>query len=300
MITSFATGKRSLEKAKTITRFLYYFLAFRSLSILFGRGQYASQEGNFSPIWSIKWAELLNFPDVINIIVFFFLISAFVGALFNQLRVGRVIAFLGVFQLHAFLSSFIQVDHQWYPWLYVTFLLIFLPDAPAQEYSFEKRKKFLLVFFGAQAAIFTIYSMAGFGKTYGAIEQFLQGGVHAFAPEALALHIAHWLVANNSTSLVGSFIIAHPLVGWPFFVGSIYLLLFSLWAVFKPSLHRLWAFGLLLYHIGVYAAMNISFLGSPLLLLLLFFDSPFKKRGVKWKEIILDLPLFGWLLRRLN
>jgi len=50
---------------------------------------------------------------------------------------------LAIFQVHALLSSFVQVDHHWYPWLYVSFLLIFLPDIfIKKEQSLEERKNF--------------------------------------------------------------------------------------------------------------------------------------------------------------
>ncbi|MCH7883372.1 hypothetical protein IIA95_03075 [Patescibacteria group bacterium] len=299
-IESFAQEYKPFEKAKNIVRYLYYFLAFQSLAMLKGLERNFPNEENFSPIWSIAWADFLNFNDTVNIVRFFFLVSAFIGAFFYRHRIGRIIVFLGIFQLHAFLSSFVSPDHNWYPWLYVSFLLIFLPDTRQKEKPlFKERKKFLLVFLSLQAAIFFIYTMAGVSKVYNAINQFLAGEVHAFAREAFALHIAHWLSATDSTSLLGPFIIQHPWIGWPFFIGSIYLQFFALWIIFKPSLHKLWAFGLILIHIGTYVTMDILFLSSSIFLLFLFFDSPFRKPNITWREITLDLPLFGWAFRYL-
>lgn len=298
-LESFAKEERPLEKAKNIVRYLYYFLALKSTTMLFAGDTYFGASENFSPVWSTLWVNLLSPADAITIIQFFFLASAFIGSFFYWNRIARIIAFLGVFELHALLSSFgIEVDHAWYPWLFVTFFLIFLPDTRAQtRHSLEGRKKFLLVFLAVQASVFFTYSMSGFGKIYGAINQIIDGGIHAFAPEALALHVAHWLASTDSVSLLGPFIIDHPWFGWPLFVGTIYLQFFALWILFKPSLHKLWAAGLVFSHIGIYVIMGLTYLSSAPLLILLFFDSPFHKPGTSWRKILLDLPIFGSLLR---
>ena len=299
-IESFAKKHRPFEKAKTIVQYFYYFLAFQALVFANSGGRYITQSESFSPVWSISWAGFLSFTDVVYIIQLFFLISAFMGAFFYSYRVARILVFLAIFQVHALLSSFVQVDHHWYPWLYVSFLLIFLPDAfIKKEQSLEQRKKFLLVFFAVQVVAFLTYSMSGFGKVYDAVHQYLSGEVHAFAPKAFALHLAYWLRKTDSTTMLGPFFIKHYLIGWPLFVGAIYLQFFSIWAVFKPSLHKIWAFGLILMHIGIFITINILFVPGALLLLLFFFDSPFKKPDTTWRETILDLPLFGWVLKRI-
>ena len=298
-IESFAARGKPFTKAKTIVQFFYYFLAFQALVVING-GKFLSQEENFSPVWSIPWANHLSLATTANIVQFFFLISAFIGAFFFQNRIARIFVFLGIFQLNALLSSVLRADHHWYPWLYVSFLLIFLPDAWAgKAHSLQVRKKFLLVFFSAQAVTLFIYSMAGLGKIQGAISQYFAGQTHAFAPEALALHIAYWLRNIDSTSLLGSFFVEHVIVGWPLFLGMIYLQFFSLWIAFKPSLHKIWAFGLIFMHTGIYLTMDMLFFPTALLLIFLFFDSPFKKHDTSWRETVGDLPIFGWMLRRI-
>lgn len=302
-IESFARDYQPFEKAKRIVQFLYYALAFQSLSVLQGRENYITTNlpnENFNPIWSVAWMKLLDPTTGANIIIFFFVASSIIGALFQRYLVSRIMAFLGVLQLHALYSLFVQVDHHWYPWLYTTFLLMFLPKtSDKNDNGLEDRKKFLFTFFCLQIAIFGIYSLVGVGRIYGSIRDIQAGGVSAFAPEALALHVAHWLSQNNTSSLLGPFIIQHPLVGWPFFAGSIYLLLFSLWAVFKPSLHRIWALGLIIYHLAIYLTMNMLFISPSILLIFLFFDSPFRKKGVSFREMVLDLPILGLALRKL-
>lgn len=298
-IESFAKKRRPFEKAKSIVQFFYYFLAFESLVVLHGGGNLAKDQ-EFSPVWAIAWTNFASADEANIIIRLFLLLSALVGAFFYRHRLARVIVFLGVWQMHALLSSFLRIDHHWYPWLYISFLLIFLPDVwIAKKSTLYERKKFLLVFFSVQVVTLLMYTMAGFGKLQGAYYQYIQGVTNAFDPAALALHIAYWLRANDTSSLLGSFFIRHPWLGWPLFIGTIYLQLFSLWAAFKPSLHKFWALGLILMHTGIYLTMNMLFLPISLLLLLFFFDSPFRKPHTSWREMVLDLPLFGWILRRI-
>lgn len=292
-IENFAQQFEPFEKAKRIVQFLYFALAFQSLSVLNGRENFIREfsNQNFNPVWSVSWIKMLDLTTGANIIMLFFVASAFIGALFYKHLLGRIMAFLGVLEFHALMSSSsVQVDHHWYLWLYATFLLCFLPNT-------SDKKKFLFTFFCLQVVIFGIYSMVGLGRIRGTIADIGTGGVSAFAPEALALHIAYWLSQNNTTSLLGPFIIDHPWIGWPFFAGSMYLLLFSIWAVFKPSLHRIWALGLIIYHISIYLTMNMLFISPSLLLIFLFFDSPFRKKGLSLKDMILDLPILGWIAR---
>ena len=137
--------------------------------------------------------------------------------------------------------------------------------------------------------------MSGLWKVYGAITQFLAGEMHALAFDAVALHIAYWLPRWQSPSLLGPFLIEHPWVGWPFFIAIIYLQFFAFWIAFRPNLHQLWGVGLVLFHVGVYVTMGIVFFHPILLLIFLFFDSPFKKPQTSWQEIVSDLPLWGWI-----
>ena len=139
--------------------------------------------------------------------------------------------------------------------------------------------------------------MSGFGKVYGTLTQFYHGQMTAFSPDAFAYHIAFWLPRIQTETVLGPFLIAHPWVGWPLFVGNIYLQFFAITAAFRPSLQKLWAVGLIFFHIGTFVTMYISFMPPILLLLLLFFNSPFREKHTTWKSIVLDLPIFSILYR---
>ncbi|MDP2735832.1 MAG: hypothetical protein Q8P12_06520 [bacterium] len=281
----------AFRKAAHITQYFYYILLFVAIFTL-PMWDFAVQRADFSPVWSMAWTGLFDYDTAVNIIRFLFLGAALVGAFLWKHRAARFLAFLGILQFHAFESSFSAINHQWYLWVYVALLFVFLPDV-RQKATAAERGRFLLVFWGAQAFILLTYSMSGLGKLLGAAGQMLQGQVHAFLPEAFSLHIAYWMNAIQGTTLLGPFIVDHPFIVWPFFVASMYVLVFALWAAFKPSLHKLWAFLLILFHIGTFLTMNILFVPPTLLLLILFFDSPFASPDAGWRKTLSGIPLFG-------
>ncbi len=296
-VEGYAREEAPVRKAKVLVSFFYYFLAAQSLSFLGSTDSFLPQQKNFTPQWSLAWADGMGFENAALVIRLFFLGAAVSGALWYPYRAVRVLVFLAVFQVHGLLSSFAQADHHWYPSLYIAFFFAFLPNIWSREaHSLEIKKKFLFAFLAAQSAILLIYTMSGLGKIIGAIEQFRYGEMHAFAKDAFALHLASWLSNTNGTSAWGPFIIDHAWLGWPLFIGVLYVQFFSFWVIIRPSLHRLWALFLFLIHAGTQLTMNILFIGSAMFLFLLFFDSPFKKAETTWRDTAGDLPIFGPLL----
>ena len=96
----------------------------------------------------------------------------------------------------------------------------------------------------------------------------------------------------NQTSLLGSFAIEYQYLGWALMLGSVYLQLFALWVVFRPSLRRLWGLGLIAFHVGTYLVMAIDFSPSCLLLaVLLIAPAPGADPG--WRARLQDLPVIG-------
>ncbi|NQV93276.1 hypothetical protein HQ403_02130 [Candidatus Kaiserbacteria bacterium] len=293
-IDTYAEKIKPFRRAQVIVRFIYFVYAFTVLNQLRQLHGYFSQKDIFTPEWSLAWTHFLTFDQVLLSLEVLLLFSVFIALFFFTHRIGRIVVFASVFFLDAFMSSFIFPDHTWYIWIYVLFLLIFLPDVQKkQEATWDEKKKFLLVFFSTQVAILAVYSIVGLGKTSSAITQYLNGEIHGFSFEALSLHVAYWFSVTKETGLLGSYIITHPLFGWVFWVGSIYLQVFSLWVAFRPSLHKLWGFGLLLIHIGTLLAMNILYLSFPVFLILLFFYSPFEDDDESLMEKLTHVPIFG-------
>ena len=127
------------------------------------------------------------------------------------------------------------------------------------------------------------------------VMQIIHGQVHAFAPQALARHIAYRLLEGTAVAdyMLGPFIIRHPCVGWPFYLAAIYLETFSLLVAFRPTLHRAWGVALILFHLGIYLTLTIMFSWEILLVGLLLVCSPFAPAKAGWGELAAQLPVWG-------
>jgi len=296
-LDGFVQGDKVCERAKSIVPFFYYFLLFIALLQLL-QLRHISEFSIFSPRWAIFWADYFSFQAAVTVILVFFAFSALIGAYFCRNRFGRIIAFLGFLQFHAFRASFGGPNHQWDLWLWVALILIFLPDIwEKTKQSSREGKKFLIVFWGAQAFLLLTYSMSGIGKLLHAALQYFQGEAHLFMFNSAAFHVYSWLNAMQATSLLGQLIIEHPLLGWFPFMLILYVQVFAFLAAFRPSLHRVWALALVLFHMGTYFAMNAEFFYQVPLLFIFLFASPFHEPGTSWRKILSDFPIFGWALK---
>lgn len=255
------------------------------------------ERGTPVPLWPVAWLTHVPLRGGVGAILILDLVGALLAAAWPEKRWARALFFLGLFECVAFNNSYGKIGHSLHLWVLVSGLLVFLPDLKTETPSRLQRQKFLLTFWAAQAMVMLIYSMSGLGKFVVAIYQLCAGQANAFTPGGLAAIVAERLTETNSRSLLGPWLIDHPFAGWPLMLGDMYLQLFALWAVFRPSLHRLWAVGLILFHIGSYLLLTISFPQNALLLALFFLNSPFRREHERWRHTLGDLPLFGRIFR---
>lgn len=272
------------------------YLVFRHLRLWPGWLETAAIE----PLWPVAWVPVLGIEPAVHLIMALLGVGAFAAALLPERRAARFGAFLGLLFFHAFVNSFGKINHSSHGWLLASFLLIFLPDAGRARLARSRRlrQQLLNAFWSAQAMLLVFYTLSGTWKALAAIPQIARGEVHSFAPTALALHVAHRLLQTSGESVLGAFVVEHPLLGWPGFLLTLYLQVFSLWAAFRPSLHRLWGAGHLAFHFVVYLTMSVSFHPQVLLVGILLLASPFDP-GCGWRQRAAELPLFGGLVRRI-
>lgn len=302
-LTALATRDGALEQAKTLVAYYYAVVPFVAY-MAFLQNAAAPLRQNFDPLWPLFWTALvpLEYADIVFIVHSLFLLCALFGAVLYRHWAGRLVVFLGVWQLHALESSFGSPNHPWYILLFTSLILVWLPDLWKRARDPETRKTFLLVIWWAQAFVMLVYSMSGFGKLLGLLDQMVQGQIHALSLHAFAYQIADWLPRIQYETPLGAFLIEHVWIAYPIYLVSFFFQLFALWTMVRPSLQRLWAFEMVLFHIGTYLVMGINFMPFIIVLILLFFNTPFG-RDATWKETLLDFPIFGpiarLLLRRL-
>ncbi len=252
---------------------------------------------HYEPLWPLQWVHLLpSDPELItNIVRWFFLCTALLGLLWYRHGWARCLVFLGVWQAHALESYFsLEPNHQWYPWVYCSLILVFLPDkAWLPDPSRAVRYRFLLVIWWAQAMSLLIYTMAGLWKVITIFWQIGMGQISGLSPYALSLQVARWLPQLQTEAPLGAFVINYPYVVWPAYLAVQYLQVTAIWAMVRPSLQKLYAVELILFHIGTYLIMGISFHPFILLVIAMFFRSPFMPEKTSWRQILHDLPGIG-------
>jgi len=291
----FAQKDKVIVCAQSLVRFYYISLLFFSL-FLFNSWWDTSfiLQTNIVQFWPTAWIYLVDPTNAVYAIRLFFITGAFLAAIFPGNRVFRTMVFIGLLEFVSLYVSFWQVDVDLYAWIATSFVLIFLPQwKNVEDADHDNRKRFLLIFWACQTIVMLGYSMGAFGKILHSIPTFLAGQMHSFSINAASLHIADRLLTTNSVSVLGPFVIDYPLVAWPVFVGSIFLMLFAVVTSFRFSLQRLWGIGLILYHIAAYLTMNIGFLFNVLLIAILFLDSPFRDKDTAAREILTEIPLIG-------
>lgn len=298
----YARNTYSFMIAQTTIRIFYFWLLYASIAIYTRWDPGIGTQVKILTLWPVWWIKFVSFPIAFSVIKSAFIGATLLTAVFPFVRIFRVLTFVALLELVALYMTVLQADVDWHSAILVAFLLIFLP---AGWNKFDNvpnliKQKTLFLFWACQALTLLTYSMAGLGKILGAIEQYSRGQVHAFAPKAVALHAAERIIATNTVSPMGSLVVDHYLLAWPFFVGSIYLMVFAFWVAFRPRLHQFWGLGLILFHVASYLTMNISFFIHTIILAMFLLNSPFREKEVTLAPAIFELPLFGWIFKKIR
>ncbi len=298
-ITTLAQSDKVMETAKTLVAYYYWVLPFIAYITLLQDPVGLMMRQNFNPLWPLWWTSFfsLEYADIAITIRWLFLAGSLVGALWYKNAAARFFVFLSVLQLHAFESSFGYPNHPWYALLFTSFIFVWLPQIWKEVSDPDVRRKFLLVIWWAQAFIMLVYTMSGFGKLLGLVYQLAVGQIHSLSPYAFAYQIADWLPRAQTPSLLGPYLIEHTYLAWPLYLISFFFQVFALWTMVRPSLQRLWAFEMVLFHIGTYVILGINFSPFMFVLILLFFNTPFALHTT-WRDTVYDFPVFGPLIRK--
>jgi hypothetical protein len=245
--------------------------------------------------WPVAWMAWVG-PDTGGPLVLALgLGGALSAAALPERRGLRFLAFFGLLQVLALKYSFGKIHHAMHGWLFVSFLLVWLPS-PWPGAGRRSRQHGLFVWSAAQIALASTYSLAGLGKLLGTAYQAVRGEPTPLHPSALARHMADRLQQTDAESLLGPWMIEHGAWLWPLMLGTIYLQLFALQAAFRPCLHRAWGLGLVVFHLASILTLTIDFNPNIPLLGLLFVASPVAP-PLRPRALAADLPLFGYLLR---
>ncbi len=250
--------------------------------------------------WPVAWLEWVGIDTFAPWVLAFGFASAVLAVAMPERRWVRAAVFLGLLEVLALKYSYGKIHHLMHGWLFTTFLFIWAPNLSfdSRRARRSQRQATLLVFGAAQVVVCMTYSLAGLGKIVGTLYQVVRGEITPLHPSALARHLADRLIQTHADSLLGPWLIDHPLLLWPLMLGTVYLQFFAVWAAFRPRLHRLWGFGLASFHAMSILTLTIDFNPNIMLLAILLVASPTAPTRFDVQSVAQDLPLFGALLRR--
>ena len=287
--------------AQVLTRAFYAFLLYLAVSQLDNNLPPLLAHPPTTPLWPILWLRWTPVYLGSRLLMAFYLLTNVLGVFTASWRASRLLTFLGLLEFVAFRNSFGKIGHSLHLPLLVAGAFVLLPagwERSAPAVSRRVRQETLLVFWLAQAGVLLSYSMSGVAKCAAAAYQLLAGQPSAFGPGGLGAIIAQRLLQTHSSSLLGTWIIRHPYLTWPALPLAIYLELFAFLVAFRPSLGRFWAALLIVFHVGTYLTMTITFPPSCFLLAVFFFPSPFEpEQNRPWQNRLLDMPVIPGLYK---
>lgn len=300
-------SRESLAAARALIGAFYAILLFFAAGQLFAwQGHLVAQD--IAPRWPVVWLRYVNTRAGIAAILWLHLAGGIVGVTLSRYRWARILVFVSLLEMMALRFSYGPVNHGEHLGVLIAFVLIFLPVGWHHSSSLNRRvgAATLLVFAGVQALILLTYSMAGMWKAGGILEQWIRGQlVTYFHPHGLAQQVAAKMIEDDSVTALGPWLVEHPWVGWLPGIAVVYLELFALWVVPRPSLHRPWGLGLALFHVLSHLTLGVGFPKNVLWLALFLgfspFSPPFRSRRSDWRRTLTDLPflpfLGRWLMR---
>lgn len=297
---SLLLSRERFTAAQTLVAAYYAVLFFFAAGELFSWQGYLGA-GDLALRWPVFWLRFVPTGAGIAAILWLHLAGGLLAVTLCRHRWARVVIFVSLLEHMALKFSFGAVNHGDHLGVLVSFVLIFLPAGwhASGPVGRRVRAATLLVFSGVEALILLTYSMAGMWKAGGILQQWIQGELVTYLhPQGLAYQVAAKMIEDDAASLLGSWLVAHPWIGWLPGIVAIYLELFALWVVARPSLHRAWGLGLAFFHLATHLTLGVGFPQNTLWLALFLVLSPFRPRVPDWRRALGDLPLLGAGLRR--
>jgi uncharacterized membrane protein YjjB (DUF3815 family) len=292
--------RNALVRAIVLVRVFYVAMFFIQLEPRYFWGDWMKLT-HIRLIWPLVWFEITGIRAGMLAVIVGGIATSLLAVMWPHRRVCRALAAVGILEFGAFFNSLGAPNHGPHAWFWVAAIFVLLPDGTANQVSANliRRQRYLRVFFAAQVALLTFYSLSGAFKLAGTALQMSRGEVNGFSPEALARHTAYVLQegAVMGPWVLGPWIIRHPYVGWPLFLATIYLEVFSIVVAFRPGLHRFWGVTLILMHMSIFFVMAIMFSWQILLVGLLLVCSPFAPERTAWREVVGLLPVVGDVMR---
>lgn len=227
----------------------------------------------FMPLWPVTWLEN-NYAFAARAVPFCFLVGSFLSVVFwNKSLWIRLISFLTFFTYAAFISSFGKIDHYLHLILVANFFLIWLSRDDGTEAS---KVDHLRIFWVIQLFTLLTYTISGFFKIYGILDQLLRGQTSALSSSAMGQNMAKTEFYTGHPTFFSEWVLDSPNYIFSIILISGYLIeLVAVAFAFLPRFHRLIGILLILLHTGIAMTVGPDFYHQILFVGVLFLMSPF-------------------------
>lgn len=245
-------------------------------------------------LWPLYWVPLDHVDTVLTVITVLAFLSALATTLLTDRRLFRAL-FAILFLLSATIVNSYGggINHGLHAWIFVAFILAFLPALKNTNNDDTNEKAYLDTIFITQALLAFFYTMSGAWKLFYSFVLTLKGAGGYFHFSSLSEQLANRILPINSSPLLADFVIDTPVIGWLGMLGVMYVQFTAIFAVFRPHLHVLWGLLIIFFHLGTFLLMEIIFINNVALLALLFLLSPFQPERFDWRQTLLSLPGVG-------
>jgi hypothetical protein len=288
--TPFHSHRRAAERAAVLA-FALYAVCFLRVTQLTVRWPEIRQWKALKPLWPVAW--LKHLPPGLGVdLVFVSAIAAGLWVLCKPLsRLSRVVFAVSYLQVLALSMSLAKISHSDHASLWVAILLCLAPGgSPADLARARFRAGWLGAFAGCQMMVALFYSLAGAWKVLAFLHA-PPGWVGLLDYGGLGYSIAVKAGQTGSISEAGRWLAGMPLLSTITAWVVTYLQLFSLVAIFRPRLHKIWGVGLIGFHLGSLVGMDVPFLQTVPVIALLWIASPFSPEKSSLAGDLAQLPV---------
>ena len=284
--------------AKSVVRvlFCFYFLLFLNdltfIVSVFGR------DAALSPPPIGFWLQVIGIDWSSVVIYTLYFISAITCIIWSHLRWARITLFLSFLSSNTLKFSLGTVAHDTNGWIWLAFALIFLPSKDEKISERTYKYHYLSICWFATAISLSIYTMSGIWKILmGLLYDGLVNGHTFFSSNAMSYHLARYIFRNGYNLPSAEIVISNSWLGWPMLTGAVYMQFFAFWVPFRPLIFLPWLLMLASFHSLNIVLMNLPFNKQGFLAVLVLGGMPFLVKAKNLNQMIITLPLFGWLYK---
>lgn len=253
----------------------YY--AVLAVAILFiGLPSVGSLKSDFSPplAWYVSFLGAFQFKFILLFSLLGSVFFALTASFWPNQSLPRRITFILFFLYEGLYGSIGGRTHLYQFWLWSAAILALIPTQPCR--SKPQNLGYIVGWWGSLSIILMFYGLSGMWKVIGCFQQIVAGEPSILSPKGLLYHIASEKIRAGVNPPLFSFLKEHQFLNPPLELLVTLLQVSCFYAIFNTKWHRPIGLILILFHIGTYFILSITYPTNMLLLATTLAASPFQ------------------------